>query len=171
MPKLYSYVVHHDTGLAPCIAGGLCTLAICKYKKKHKNIQELAENGDWVVGTGGADLRLSAGHGRLVYAMRVEESMSLSDYCTDPRFRSRPDARLALHRLDDPARCALVSRHFYYFGRSGVEIPAEFLTNPLEKRGPGYRCDFLPNYIDNFLHWLETSHTPGIHGQPCCKHI
>ena len=35
---------------------------------------ELAEEGDWIAGTGGADLSKSAGHGKLIYAMRVDEN-------------------------------------------------------------------------------------------------
>ncbi len=60
MPKLYSYVVDHDYGYAPCPFGG-CTLAKCKYgtiKCKtgtRRNIVELAEEGDWIAGLGIAE--------------------------------------------------------------------------------------------------------------------
>jgi hypothetical protein len=83
MPRLFSYVVDHDYGYAPCPFGGFCTLAKCKYgtiKCKNgtrRNIVELAEEGDWIAGTGGADLDKSAGHSKLIYAMRVDERISL----------------------------------------------------------------------------------------------
>jgi len=81
MTKLFSYVVDHDYGFAPNPFGGFCTLAKCKYGTKKRNIVELAEVGDWIAGTGGVDMRKSAGHGNLIYAMRVDEIISLDEYC------------------------------------------------------------------------------------------
>lgn len=82
LPKLYSYVVEHDYGSAPNPFGGFCTLAKCKYGSGSKrNIVELAEAWDWIAGTGGADLKKSAEHDKLVYAMRVDEFVPLDDYC------------------------------------------------------------------------------------------
>jgi hypothetical protein len=89
--KLYSYVVEHDTGHAPNPYFGVCTLCRCKYREwptGHRNIVELAEVGDWVVGTGGASKR-SAGHGKLVYAMRVDEKPTREKYYADPRFANK----------------------------------------------------------------------------------
>ena len=80
MPKLYSYVVDHDHGFAPCPFGGFCTLAKCKYGTKKRNIVEMADEGDWIAGTGGVKAE-SAGHGKLIYAMRVDEKIPLADYC------------------------------------------------------------------------------------------
>lgn len=85
MVKVYSYVVDHDNGYGPNPYFGLCTLCRCKYRKrrdvKRRNIVELAEVGDWVIGTGGAS-KQSAGHGRLVYAMRVDEKPTRWKYFT-----------------------------------------------------------------------------------------
>src|ERR1019366_9436697 len=87
MTKLYSYVVDHDLGYAPNPFGGFCTLAKCKYGtvkcrngSYRRNIVELAEEGDWIAGTGGASSQ-SAGHGKLICAMRVDEIISLAEYC------------------------------------------------------------------------------------------
>ena len=77
--KLFSYVVDHDAGYGPNPYFGLCTLCRCKFRKfpeRPKNIVELAEKGDWVVGTGGANPQKSAGHGKLVYAMQVEQKLT-----------------------------------------------------------------------------------------------
>lgn len=53
-PQLFSYVVDHDEGFAPNPAGGLCTLAYCKFSHSGKrNLVEMAADGDWVVGNGG----------------------------------------------------------------------------------------------------------------------
>lgn len=54
MPTLFSYVVDHDYGFAPCPVDGFCTLAKCTYgSKNRKNILEMAQKGDWIAGTGG----------------------------------------------------------------------------------------------------------------------
>ena len=45
MPHIYSYVVAHDTGAAPNVDGGICTIAICK-----PAIRRNAQEGDWIVG-------------------------------------------------------------------------------------------------------------------------
>jgi len=75
MTTLFSYVVDHDEGFAPHPTNRYCTLAWCKYKTERwnsRNIVELAEEGDWVVGTGGVS-GTSAGWGNLIYAMRVDK--------------------------------------------------------------------------------------------------
>gem|GEM_PF-2314099 len=45
--------------------------------------------GDWIAGTGGADPKKSAGHGKLVSAMRVDDKTTLGDFC---RSNDRTDA-------------------------------------------------------------------------------
>jgi Nucleotide modification associated domain 2 len=55
--KVFSYVVQHDTGYAPNPYFGVCTLCRCKFRRSRtnsKNIVELADVGDWILGTGGA---------------------------------------------------------------------------------------------------------------------
>ena len=167
MTRLFSYVVDHDYGVAPNPFGGFCTLAKCKYSKSgRRNIVELAEEGDWVVGTGGSDTKKSAGHGKLIYAMRVDEKLPLAAYFHDKRFRGRPDNGEA-NRLD---RFALVSQHFFYFGRNAIsidKIPKGHLIHPIEKKGPGFRSDFSQQFIDDFMKWLESNYRVGIHGLPC----
>ncbi len=48
------------------------------------NIVELAQVGDWIAGTAGK-IKQSAGHGKLIYAMKVTERISLREYFRDPR--------------------------------------------------------------------------------------
>ena len=133
MSKLFSYVVQHDYGYAPNPESGFCTLAKCKYSRGgRKNIIELAEVGDWIAGTGGADLRVSAGHGKLIYAMHVEEKLTLREYHEDPRFRGRRDNEASEAHLQD--RYALISSTYYYFGRNALDLsnlPARNLHHPL----------------------------------------
>ncbi|MGC9972532.1 MAG: hypothetical protein ABSE56_18265 [Bryobacteraceae bacterium] len=167
--KLYSYVVHHDTGLAPNPYSRVCTLCRCKYRKPggtRRNIVELAEEGDWVVGTGGADKRKSAGHGKLVYAMRVDKKLTREEYYACPRFKAREDNEPPKVDFEKPEQFVLISRHFYYFGANAIDIPFP----KLEKRGPWFRSDFDPEFIRRFVEWLERQgKPPGKHGEPCQK--
>jgi len=170
--KLYSYVVDHDTGRAPNPYSGVCTLCRCKYRKcptKPRNIVELAKRGDWVVGTGGADKKKSAGHGRLVYAMRVDKKLTREQYYACPRFKAREDNEPPKDDFERHGQFVLISWHFYYFGVSAIDIPKKFPN--LEKRGPGFRSDFGPEYIRRFVEWLEKGHKPGKHGEPCQKRV
>lgn len=169
MPKLFSYVVDHDHGYAPNPEGGFCTLAKCKYGTKKRNIVELAKVGDWIAGTGGVVLSKSAGHGKLIYAMRVDEKIPLAEYC-----RSNIGGRIdAKHDIGEKGRTALISHHFFYFGRNAIdisEIPRKLLDHPFEKSGPGHRSDFSNEFINDFAKWLKTTFKVGVHGQPCKPH-
>ncbi|MDP2998203.1 MAG: hypothetical protein Q8N47_12005 [Bryobacterales bacterium] len=140
--KLYSYVVDHDTGLAPNPHFGVCTLCRCKYRKcptKPRNIVELAEVGDWVEGTGGADKKKSAGHGKLVYAMRVDKKLTREEYYTCPRFKAREDNEPPKGDSERHGQFVLISRHFYYFGAKAITIP----FRKLEKSGLGSEAILL----------------------------
>jgi len=182
--KLYSYVVEHDTGRAPNPYFGVCTLCRCKFRKgfgKPKNVVELAEEEDWIVGTGGANRRKSAGHGKLVYAMRVDEKLTREKYYADPRFAKKKPLKAANQQtqgdnkgpftnFEKHEQFALISWHFYYFGASAIRIPKGF--SDLEKRGPGFKSNFDPAYIRQFVKWLTGQRRkPGKYGEPCQKHV
>jgi hypothetical protein len=175
--KLYSYVVQHDTGRAPNPYFGVCTLCRCKYRKssaKPKNIVELANEGDWIVGTGGADTRKSAGHGKIVYAMRVDKKLPREKYYADPRFAKKRVEKSPQGDNERPTddfqkreQYALISWHFYYFGARAIDIPKGAFRK-LEKRGPGFRRDFTRAYIHRFVEWLEKQEQKrGRYGEPC----
>lgn len=169
-PQLYSYVVDHDNGIAPCPDNDICTLWRCKYGSvKRKGLVESVRIGDWVVGTGGKSA-LSAGHGKLIYAMRVDEILLLRDYLIDARLKGRKDCGAGICELDkkfDPSHMlVLISRHYYYFGRNALEIPAWLEQIPLEKRGSGYRRDFPREKIALFAEWWQTFGAPGTKGIP-----
>ena len=78
MPKLYTYVVRHDTGFAPNPYHEYCTIACCK-----PQIRTTAQVGDWIVGIGSA---AKGRAGRAVFAMQVIETLSFEEYWDDPRF-------------------------------------------------------------------------------------
>jgi len=75
-PRLFTYTIPNDDGAAPNPFRGMCSLAICK-----PYIRRVARIGDWVAGLGSKNTQHSGDlSGRLVYAMRVEEAMSLVEY-------------------------------------------------------------------------------------------
>lgn len=76
--RIFSYIVRYDVGFAPNPFYGFCTLATCKPK-----IRKAAQVGDWVIGTGSASRRDS---GKLVFAMRVDETITFDTYWNDCRF-------------------------------------------------------------------------------------
>ena len=151
MGRLFSYVVDHDYGISPNPAGGFCTLAFCKFSRTgaRPNVVELAQKGDWVIGTGGVS-RFSVGRGKLVYAMRIGENLPLSEFLK--RFVGRDGNDHDLSRLRQ--RRALVSDHFFYFGSSAPELAPQHLARPIEKRGQGFRNRFEADFIADFERWL-----------------
>lgn len=175
--KLFSYVVDHDNGFAPNPYYGICTLAHCKWKGKN-NVVELAEVGNWIVGTGGKGKK-SAGHGKLIYAMRVDEKLTLKQYWSDPRFRKKKRRKNGLYqqRQGDnlskakhwTSRVVLISRKHFYFGDKAKQIPRRFRfhsDHPLEKKGPGFRSNFSKRFVTAVTGWLERNFRAGIHGKP-----
>ena len=129
----------------------------------------MAQKDDWIAGAGGADLRKSAGHGKLVYAMRVDEIVPLNEYC-----RAHCGDRIDAEPEDDEDdRFALISHHFFYFGRNAIDIsniPRKHLDHPFEKSGPGHRCDFGGEFLEAFAKWLKGNFKVGVHGPPCKPH-
>ena len=187
--KIFSYVVEHDNGYAPNPYFDVCTLCRCKFNETaqetqgqrcRKNIVELAEAGDWVIGTGGASRRSVGRHGTLVYAMRVDEKMNRGDYFSDSRFaqkkpvatgsyeQTRGDNERPHGDFERLEQFALISRHFYYFGASAIDIPERF--RHLEKTGPGFRY-VAPENFTPFREWLEKKFMLGKQGEPCYQEL
>lgn len=180
--KLYSYVVEHDTGFAPNPYFDICSLAHCKYGKKKRNIIELAKKGDWVVGTGGKSKR-SSGHGTIIYAMRVDEILTLKKYYHNSRFTEKKVGNISFESSrgdnlskfkNDTNRLVLLSFHYFYFGENAIPIPSKFKnhkTNSLEKIGPSYKSCFDDIFICDFTSWLQSKYSPGIYGNPCTYEV
>jgi hypothetical protein len=123
MPKLYSYTVRIDDGAAPNPFRGLCTLTICK-----PAIRRAAEPGDWIAGTGSGNAPSGDLSGCLVYAMRVDEVLSLADYDKQCRLHWH-------HRIPDILSSDLSERLgdcIYDFSR-GEPIQRPSVHGPLNK--------------------------------------
>jgi hypothetical protein len=165
--RLFSYVVDHDTGFAPNPNGNFCTLVHCKHKTKKRNIVELAEEGDWIVGTSGKSKKSCGKNGLVIYIMRVDEKLPFAQFLHDPRFRGRSDCK----DLGHGNTYALISETFLYFGRDAIAVDRlptmELLDHPLEKNGPGYRRDFPKPFIQQLARWVKKQRRGGKIGEPC----
>ncbi|NQS72127.1 MAG: hypothetical protein HQQ73_08220 [Desulfobulbaceae bacterium] len=168
MSTLFSYVVDHDHGFAPNPYNGICTLVHCKFRHtdgKRRNIVELAQKDDWILGSGGAS-RQSAGQNKIIYLMRVDEQLPFADYLRDTRFNGRQDHYDGGYGNE----FALVSHHYFYFGKNALSssvLPPKIHVQNLFKTEANYRRD-LPDITDNALiSWFETTFEVGMHGDPC----
>ena len=185
VPRLYTYVVDQDTGMAPNPYWGWCTLAVCT--PNHQG--SLAAPGDWIAGF------LSKERGnRFLYAMEVLDVRALDDYYRDPRFRAkRPILRgtwkqrcgdnfysrnldgewiqhrnrfhhdEAIKRRDTRYAEVFVAQRFWYLGKSAACIPPELA--PLAG-GRGARVNHDPRLVLKFRKWVEVEFKPGISGLP-----
>lgn len=124
VPVLHSYVVAYDSGFAPNPFNGFCTLATCK-----PEIRKHAAIGDWIIGTGSNRQGVRRG-GFLVYAMRVQESLTFAGYWNDPRFaRKKPNLhgsyRMAcgdnIYR-PDPTGCGWIQLNSYHSQNNGSPV-------------------------------------------------
>jgi hypothetical protein len=169
--RLFSYVLAYDTGFAPHVFNGICTLATCKPK-----IRQSARRGDWIIGTSGR--RYCDDSNRLVYLMQVtDDPASFEDYdqmfpdrrpsSANPlgdniyylnaetgRFEQRANPLHSIEQMehDLSGQAVLISRRFVYFGKAMPPIPADL---DLVKTGPGHRCNFSPLVLQRFFEWTN----------------
>lgn len=118
----------------------------------------------WVIGTGGKS-KDSAGHGRIIYLMRVGQKLPFGKYLSDRRFQGRSDCE----NFGSGNKYALVSRRFFYFGRNALpisDLPDELAEN-IAKRGVGFRSDYTPQRLKKLVRWFAKNYETGTHGDPC----
>jgi hypothetical protein len=184
-PRIFSYVITHDTGFAPNPYGGFYSLAMCKPR-----IRATARVGDWVLATGSAR---AIGRGRLVCAARISEVVTLEDYGNLRRFAvKRPSAtgepwkrhgdniyfrnssgqwqqrRNIHHKPSDQehdlsGKNVLISTEYWYFGGNAPALPRQL--QHLVKEGPGHKRAESQPEIDRLCRWLEQL-PQGINGDP-----
>lgn len=176
--RLFTYTIPIDDGAAPNPFYGMCSLAICK-----PGIRRVAQAGDWVAGLGSKKAPSGDLSGHLVYAMRVEEVLTLQEYdrraplCWPHRI---PKANsLALHeRLGD---CLYDFSGIEPIQRRGVHGPSNVKTDlegknvlvsryfyyfgnqakklpddllPICHQTQGHRSDSNAPYVEKFANWL-----------------
>lgn len=185
IPKIYRYIIRHDSGSAPNPFNGWCTLAICK-----PGIRRKAQRGDWVVG-----LR-SLRNTEVVYAMQVgEDPIPFAKYWEDPRFRCRrpkhaggasddfsdniyrPSARGGLKpvrnlvhgklemKRDTGGEYVLVAKRYWYFGRNSKELPLDLQHLVHVGRSYAVHVNRRVDDVERLTGWLK-GWRPGVHGSP-----
>ena len=81
--KIYSYILMHDTGFAPCIEDDVLSLCCCKPK-----IRSSAKVGDYIVAFyGKSQSRKQFGHS-LAYIAKITEKMDFREYFDNHEGRS-----------------------------------------------------------------------------------
>src|SRR5205807_1502949 len=79
-------------------------------------------------------------------------------WCQADSHHSKPDGSANLQNVstDTKSDSVLVSRHFYYFGKSAPDIPSKWLKSIDFKNGRFYRV-FPTNVAAGLIDWLETT--------------
>jgi len=123
MPKNYIYRMDHDTGFAPHIKYGICTLCGCK----RTSIEKLAKEGSWVIAIGGNN---SGQPDKVIYVMEVESKLDYS------RFKKKyPNKSRYLQGRCESETPVLISRKFYYFGENAFDLPKNIKHIIVHKQG------------------------------------
>src|SRR3972149_8351488 len=102
-PKNYVYRMDHDTGFAPNVEYGICTLSGCK----KETIELWAKEGSWIIGIGGKN---TGKPDKLIYAMEVEEVLKY------PHFKKSHPRKSKYLQKQKAGNNVLLSKNFYYFG-------------------------------------------------------
>ena len=98
--------------------------------------------------------------------MRVDEKLDFDTYLSDVRFLGLEDHSDWGHGN----RFALVSFHYFYFGKNALHKTALPLPLPIErlfKKGPGFRRDLPSTSLKSLTGWFERTFEVGMHGNPC----
>jgi Nucleotide modification associated domain 2 len=159
MPRIYFYKLTADSGGAPCVKGGLLSLAICK-----PMLRGTAEIGDLIFGFAANSLHRD---NRLLFVARVTNTLRNGGYYKDSRYAQRGDCIYRFrtgrfvrrkdaqhhprpedltHDLGTPPNYAkanvVLSKDFRYFGRAGTsEYKYRFarVKDAVEALGRGHR--------------------------------
>lgn len=196
MTKLYSYVLRIDDGAAPNPFWGICTLTICK-----PAIRRTAQIGDWVIGTGSKNTHLKGGvkadfSNSIVYAMKVTDTKSLSDYdahcrqqlqnkipnwrTTDWRLRmgdciynfsggEEPTMRKGIHNEKNKQRDLSGYNALlsdHFYYFGEAAIPLPTELLSLLKRSQGHRVITQADLITRFEKWIKQFQRNKIYADP-----
>jgi hypothetical protein len=184
MPSSYSYCIPYDDGAAPNPYWGVCTLVICK-----PAIRRTAQVGDWIVGTGSMharvdDKRTQDMSGRIVYAMKVTDKMTMADYdaytkaelpekipdwsSQDPRRRlgdsiydhstNSPTQRRGVHKKANE-KTDLSGEYAllstHFYYFGDKAIPLDDRLQKIAQNCQGHRRQINNDYFDDFITWVR----------------
>lgn len=86
----------------------------------------------------------------------------------EPCAHSKKDNTVNLKHLkrDVKGKNVIFSRHFFYFGCNAPKVPKDLISICCTSRNYSYK-KVSEDLIKEFLSWLESKYTVGIHGDPC----
>lgn len=177
MSRLFSYCIPVDDGAAPNPFWGICTLVICK-----PVIRRNAQVGDWIVGTGSTKYGFQNQVVYAMEVTEKMTMKDYDMFCKDklpkkiPNWESKnlknkvgdciydfsidpPSIREGVHSsynmdTDLKGEFALLSTHFYYFGKNPVQLPEHLLA--IVKQGQAHKSTANNPYVENFIDWITT---------------
>ncbi len=178
MSTLFSYCIPYDDGAAPNPYWGICTLVICK-----PVIRRTAKVGDWIVGTGSSNSPIDDISNKVVYAMRVSQTMTMKQYDKytyhylpnkvpdwqnyDVRrrlgdsvydFSEQPPAiRKSVHTKENrekDLRGKCALLSDHFFYFGDDPIDLPNNLRTIIKQGQGHRSTSNDPYIDRFIDWI-----------------
>lgn len=192
--KLFSYCIPMDDGAAPNPYWGVCTLTICK-----PQIRRVATKGDWIVGVGSKRVKGKSYAGRLVYAMKVTDVMSLEDYdvycqemlpgkipdiesrsykrkvgdCIYDFSRSKPMQRKGVHRPEHQAKdlrgLNALLSRHFYYFGESA-VKIPAKFSALVRQGQGFQSTKNESIKDDFVTWLQGQYKRNrLYGKPQVK--
>lgn len=176
MPRLFSYCIPYDSGAAPNPFWGICTLVICK-----PGIRRVAKKNDWIVGTGSRNYDFQGKLVYAMEVSEVMKMEEYDSFCKKnlprkiPNWNSKnykdkvgdciydfskadPAIRKSVHSLENRDTDlngvnALLSDHFYYFGRNPIELPDSL--KPIVLQSPGHKSNANNPYVEEFIDWIS----------------
>lgn len=191
--KFKTYIVARDYGFAPNPFGGFCTLACCKPRiRKHLNVgdfvfgtgakqnkmegklvfamnvtEKLTFQQYW--NDSRFEYKKPIMNGSLVqmYGDNIyHRDSDNEDWCQENSHHSLPKGTVNGDNLikDIGGQFVLVSDHYYYFGKSAIDIPKMFREDLCKKR-QGHK-DVNPEVALEFLIWLSENYREGRHDNP-----
>jgi hypothetical protein len=192
MPRLYTYCIPCDDGAAPNPFWGVCTLAICKPAirrtaqvgdwivgtgSRRSRLGDISRNAVYIMKvTKKLTMAEYDDWAKKHCARKIPEWGSknirrrVGDSIYDFDFRP-PQQREGVHGkgnipIDLGGKYVLLSKHFYYFGNSPIEIP-DFLE-PIIHRTQGHRVRLNQKYLPVFIKWIKSLRLKPnkLYGQP-----
>ena len=188
----FSYVVARDFGFAPNPFDGVCTLATCKQQIRGSAVvgDWVIGTGSAKFGLTGKlvfSMRISErltfdsywnderfvtkkpvmnGSLKKMYGDNIYRRKKNGGWEQANSHHSLEDGRPNAYNLkrDTSVDAVLIAEHFYYFGMSAVDIPAQ-LACRIVKKGIGYRCIGASD-IEELRRSVLSLHQPGYHNDP-----
>ena len=191
--RLFSYCIPVDDGAAPNPYWKKCTLVICKPVIRRvaeegdwvvglgsRNINGIDYSGKVVYAMKIAEIKTLAEYdefcrnsltNKIPDLNHHEYSRKVGDCIYNFAQNSKGILRPSVHnkgnrKTDLGGMNALISDHFYYFGKKAIELPQELW--PIIKQGQGHRSDSNEPYKDQFVKWIENLgyKLNGVYGKP-----